>query len=212
MNATPETAASAVRFFERALGKLPAATAQAATAKIELAPERVRALLAATVPLTPQQTRIALARHTRAARRGSWGRKGMPEHVWRAMYQEYCAGKSLAEVAVIFGGTRQSVYDIFKVRRLALRPIYPRVLERIVYRGRAYTSGKKGYYRATEGDRQPLHHAIWENEVGPIPEGWQVYFKDADCANVRPDNLACAPIADVTRYHQGRTAQGGKAA
>ena len=199
-----ELASSAVRFFERAseARKSPAPP-------VALAPGRVRALIDAMRPLTAAEARMSLARHTRRSRAGKWGRRGMPEHVWRAMYAEYCTGKSLSEVAAVFGGTRQSVYDVFRVRKLELRPQYQRLLDKIVYRDaagrdRAYTSGKSGYYRATEGDRKPLHHQIWEDAHGPIPEGWQVTFRNADCADLRPDNIDCQPIAEVTRFHWRR--------
>ncbi|MBI5771896.1 MAG: HNH endonuclease [Verrucomicrobia bacterium] len=184
-----------------------------AVTKIGLTPAQVRALAAQCRPVelpTPQEARRGLARlvrdgrRDRSGRRGAWGRRGLPEHVWRAMYAEYCAGRSCAEVAAIFGGTRQSVHEVFRVRGLRLRPRHLRLHAKIEYRGRAYTPGKNGYYRATAGDRRPLHRALWEDAHGPIPAGWQVTFKNADHGDLRLDNLECLPIADVTRYHGAR--------
>ena len=77
------------------------------------------------------------------------------------MYAEYQAGRSCQQVAAIFGGTRQSVHEVFKSHGLVLRPRHPRLWPKIIYRDRSYTPGKSGYYRATEGDRQMLHHAMW---------------------------------------------------
>lgn len=186
-----------------------------AVARIGLTPAQVRAAAAKFKPVempTPEEARRGLARLTRKARVGTWGRNGMPEHVWRAMYAEYCTGKSCAEVAAIFGGTRQSVHEVFKVRRLKLRPRHPQLHAKILFLGVAYTPGKGGYYRATGGDRGPLHHRMWEHFHGPIPPGWQVTFKNADHTDLRIENMACLPIAEVTRLHQTRHAQRGIAA
>ena len=208
MNVAQEIASSAVRFLERTVDMIPAEARNPAPARIGLAPERVRQLLAIeaikATPLSAEQVRRSLARSTRAARVGHWGRRGLPEYIWRAMYVEYQAGKSCAEVAAIFGGTRQSVHEVFKARRLPLRPRHPRLHAKIEYRGRSFTPGKAGYYRATCGDREPLHHAMWIDAHGPIPHGWQVAFRNADLNDVRLENLFCAPIAAVTSYHQAR--------
>ncbi|WP_415907042.1 sigma-70 family RNA polymerase sigma factor [Oleiharenicola sp. Vm1] len=45
----------------------------------------------------------------------------------------------------------------------------------------------------------PLHHVIWTEANGPIPDGCNLYFKDGDNQNCRLSNIVCAPIADVTR-------------
>lgn len=175
--------------------------------RIGLSPERVRAAAARSrmVELpTPQEARRAAARTVRGLGQKVWGRGGLPEHVWRAMYDEYRSGKSCAEVAAIFGGTRQSIHEIFAKRGLQLRPRHPRLLERRMYNGVAYTPGKHGVFRATGGDRRPLHHVMWEDVHGPIPPGHQVLFKNADHTDLRLENMDCRPIADVTRYHQQR--------
>ena len=101
------------------------------------------------------------------------------------------------------------MHEVFKCRKLKLRPRHLRLHEKVEYRGRSYTPGKSGYYRATEGDRRPLHHAIWEDAHGPIPAGWQVTFKNADHTDVCLENLDCLPIADVTRFHMARHRNSG---
>ncbi len=179
---------------------------EGAVTRIGLTPDQVRKVAARFRPVempTPQEARLAMARHTRAALKGKSGRGGLPDYVVRAMYAEYEKGKSLAEVAAIFGGTRQSVYDVFQVRRLRLRPRHERLLPKIPYGGRDYTM-HKGYYRATAGDRKPLHHQIWEDTNGPIPDGWSVTFRDTNRRNFALGNLLGAPIAEVTQYHNAR--------
>ncbi|MGH8187522.1 MAG: HNH endonuclease signature motif containing protein [Steroidobacteraceae bacterium] len=178
--------------------------APARVTKIGLTPDQVRAAMRRLAPVempTPAEARLGLARHTRRARVGKWGRRGLPDHVWRAMYAEYCAGRSCSEVAAIFGGTRQSVHGIFEARGLKLRPRHLTLHPKIEYQGKAYTPGKDGYYRCTVGDRRMLHHQMWEDANGPIPEGAQVTFRNADHTDLRLDNMACMPIAEVTRYH-----------
>lgn len=205
-----ELASSAVRFFERVSERLSAAP----LARVGLTREQVRQLLAASAAqVSPVERRRQMVRRVRACGRGMWGRKGMPEDVWRAMYAEYCTGLSCTAVAAVFGGTRQSVHEIFKARGLKLRPRHLRLHPKIEYGGRAYTPGKSGYYRATEGDRRMLHHAMWEDAHGPIPEGWQVTFRNADHTDLRLDNMECMPIAAVTRFHRARHLRAeGKAA
>lgn len=202
-----ELATSAVRFFERVSARLPSSGATPSLTGIGLTQKQVSALTSKFKPVampTPQEARIGLARLTRRSLRGTCGRRGLPDHVWQAMYAEYQTGKSCSEVAEIFGGTRQSVHEIFKCRGLQLRPQYLRLLEKIEYRGIAYTPGKNGYYMATVGARKMLHHQMWEDARGAIPDGWQVMFKNANHTDLRLDNMLCAPIAEVTRRHQRR--------
>lgn len=172
-----------------------------------LKPEWVRKATARYRPVempTPAEARLAMAKHVRASRRGRWGCKGMPEHVVKAMYAEYQAGKSCSDLAEIFGGTRQSVYEVFKVRRLKLRSRGENLQTKIAkYGGRSWTM-HKGYFRATTGDRRPLHQQMWEDANGPIPPGWSVSFRDANPHSLFLENFFCAPKAEVTRFHHLR--------
>lgn len=178
-----------------------------AKAKIGLTREQVRAAINRTLPpkpvepMKPEEVRRAMAKHARRLVRGHCGRKGLPPHVVATLYGEYRAGKSCDEIAAIYGGTRQSIWEIFQCRGLELRKRDPQ--PRIEHGGRSY-SMHKGYYRATERDRKPLHHVLWEEVNGPIPEGWQVTFRDANPSNIALENLLGAPIADVTRFHRAR--------
>lgn len=123
------------------------------------------------------------------------------------MYDLYCQGNSLEEVAKVEGVSRQTVYTRFKRRGLDMRP-RPKPLPHISYGGRKFTLGVNGYYRATEGDREYLHRAIWEAERHPIPDGWDVHHIDHDKTNNDISNLHCLDKAEHTRLH---AAEGGDA-
>jgi len=94
------------------------------------------------------------------------------------------------------------MYLLFRARKLPLRPRnFQPVIE---YGGRRYTV-TKGYYRATTGEREQLHHRMWMDRTGRgIPEGWQVGFRDGDSTNFATGNLFCAPKAEVSRAHYKR--------
>lgn len=36
-----------------------------------------------------------------------------------------------------------------------------------------------------------LHRVVWEENFGPIPAGYKVYFKDGNSLNCKPENLYC---------------------
>lgn len=116
------------------------------------------------------------------------------------MYDLYCQGLSLAEVADREGVSRQSVYTRFKRQGLNMRP-HPPARPHVDYNGRRYTLGNHGYYRATDGDRELLHRVVWMKERGPIPDGWDVHHIDHDKTNNLIDNLHCLSKADHTRLH-----------
>jgi hypothetical protein len=199
MNVSAELASSAVAFFERASGAFSGRVAAPTTAKVDLSPDRVRALIAAHKPLTPEETRRAMVRQVR---KRSCGRRGLPAYAVKLMYEDYLRLGSLSKVGKLHSRSRQVMYEIFTAHGLELnkRTFQPK----IAYNGRNYTPGKDGYFRATEGDRIQLHHAMWQDANGPIPEGHQVTFKNADHNDCRLENLACMPIRAVTLYHHAR--------
>lgn len=117
-----------------------------------------------------------------------------------AMYDLYCQGLSLAEVAKRMGVSRQTVYTRFKRRSLDMRP-RKAALPHVDYNGRKYTLGVNGYYRATEGDRELLHRAIYAREVGPIPTGWDIHHIDHDKTHNEIGNFQCLSKEDHARLH-----------
>ena len=114
------------------------------------------------------------------------------------MYAAYQQGKTCSQIALLFGSTRQSVWERFKRRGLKLRPC-PRnmALPFVEFDGARYAPGKDNYFRKTDGDRELLHHAKWRKAHGRIKRGWVVKFVDGDRMNVEIDNLECVPRAEM---------------
>lgn len=78
------------------------------------------------------------------------------------------------------------------------------MLERITsikYNGRKYTQKANGYYYNCS-TRKHLHQAIWIDNNGPIPEGYEIHHIDMDKENNDISNLACIPIAEHHRIHK----------
>lgn len=116
------------------------------------------------------------------------------------MYDLYCQGHSLAEVAAIHGVSRQTVYTRFKRQSLDLRQ-RPKPKPYVEFNGRKFTVGVNGYYRATEGDRGLLHRAVWESTKGRIPDGFDIHHIDHDKTNNDIANLECLSKADHARLY-----------
>lgn len=118
------------------------------------------------------------------------------------MFDLYQQGFSLAQVAIAFEVTRQSVYKMFTKRGYPMRTIEP--LPFRVFEGRKYTLRVNGYYGATEGDREYLHRAMWIAANGPIPDGWDIHHRDHDCTNNVLGNFECLPKDEhARRYSTG---------
>lgn len=120
-----------------------------------------------------------------------------------AMYAVYLAGDSLAAVGEAFGVSRQSVYELFATRKLALRT--KSLLPFVIFNGEKFTKGNHGYYRSTVGGHgRLLHRVIWEFHKGPIPAGWDVHHDDENPEHNDISNFKCLPKADHTRLHHRR--------
>lgn len=197
MSSSGEQASSAVSFLDRMLARHGAEIAPAGPTGLNAG--AVRKAMGQFTPLSRDEVKRAMARQVR---KGSCGRGGLPDYVVATMYADYLLLNSLAKVAALYGRTRQSIYCIFSERGLALSA--KKYLQKIEYRGRYFTPGKNGYYRATSGDRVQLHHKMWTDAFGPVPVGYQVTFKDADCTHLSLDNFACLPLREVTLFHHAR--------
>lgn len=163
-------------------------TPGAVLAKIGLSPEQVRAAVRAQTPLSPEAVRRASAR---AVRKLAYGRGGLPAAVVGQMHADYQRLGSCAKVAALYGRTRQAMFDIFKSHGCALHA--KTFKSKLSYGGRDYTfdSGRTRhrYWRATRGDREPLHRRIWREAGGAIPAGYELAFRDGDGANYALENL-----------------------
>lgn len=120
------------------------------------------------------------------------------------MYDAYLSGRSLDQVAAAWGVTRQSVYDIFKRRDWPLRSkVFKPTVE---FNGQTYSTDPDGYYRATSGDREWLHHAVWRFHNGAVPPGRHIHHRDEDKANNEIGNLLCLSPSAHGRIHKPRHA------
>ena len=120
------------------------------------------------------------------------------------MYDLYQKGKSLAEVAKVFGVNRNSVYMRFKRRDLPLRK---RVIPKpyIEFNGERYTLRKCGYFGKTRGNRSYLHRDVWEASNGPIPDEFDIHHIDGDRTNNDLANLELISKAEhASRYGSGQ--------
>jgi HNH endonuclease/C-5 cytosine-specific DNA methylase len=118
----------------------------------------------------------------------------------QAMYDLYCQGMSLAQVAERHDCTRQSVYGLFQTRGLEMRS-RPAARPTVVYRGIKYSLRNNGYYGATSGDRQLLHRVMWEAEIGSIPDGYDIHHLDHDKTNNVIENFECLPKDEHARKY-----------
>lgn len=116
-----------------------------------------------------------------------------------AMFAVYETGKSLAEVATVFGITRQRLHYYFNRHGLQCRP--KTVLPAIEFNGNQYTVNVAGYYRRTDGERTLLHRDMWEHFNGAIPENWDVHHKDENKQHNEIANFECLPKDDHARLH-----------
>lgn len=114
------------------------------------------------------------------------------------MYAHYQTGKSLEQIAEIYGRTRQAVYDVLRTRGYALRSKPLRGLVTIL--GVKFTLMKGGYLRGTTPlGRITAQKYVWERKRGPVPEGAVLHFLDGDKTNVELENLAIVAVADMAR-------------
>ena len=81
--------------------------------------------------------------------------------------------------------------------------------ETIVYMGtkfRRYPESKRwsdrAYFKATP--RRLLHVEVYRNEIGPIPEGFEVHHRDFDTRNNLPSNLELLTTDAHTALHRQR--------
>ena len=112
------------------------------------------------------------------------------------MYDCYKDGMSLATIAKLYTCTRQAVYDLFRSRGYPLRS--KKLKGAVIAGGVRYTPDGQGYLRGTkDGRRVYLHKVNWVAAHGPIPEGFQLHFKENDKGNCDPSNLELIATSDM---------------
>ena len=147
-------------------------------------------------------------------RKGSCGRRGLPQWFIQDMWDDYQALGSTHKVARKYGRTAQSIWDTFRNRRLKMKPgpkAISRTHPRIRFDGRDYfwitrrdAGHTHSYFRCSTRGREPLHRAMWIKLHGPIPAGLQVSLRNGNFRDVRPENLFCGTPAEITRHHFAR--------
>lgn len=119
--------------------------------------------------------------------------------IYDSAYELYLSGLSLSEVGQMIGQTRQSVFKAFKNRGFELRRIQDRPEQ--MYDGKKFTLRNSGYYGLTTDERTLMHRYVWEVEIGPIPEGWDIHHINEDKSDNRVENLECLSKAEHTRRY-----------
>lgn len=81
-----------------------------------------------------------------------------------------------------------------------------------MYMGKKYAVEKEtGYLVCTTGDRQRLHVAIWEHEMGmKVPEGCVIHHLDWNKTHNEIKNLVCVAVQDHERIHNHKIGEHGE--
>jgi HNH endonuclease len=130
---------------------------------------------------------------------GVVGRRGLPRDVVELMYADYLQLKSLSKTGKLWHRSRQAVWQILSMAGFRLNTP-PRKREAMEHGGLTYRrSAKGGFYRCTTSGRRLLHHVVWEEVHGPVPEGSEIIFEDGDKENIVIDNLRCQLATSASR-------------
>lgn len=117
------------------------------------------------------------------------------------MYDRYCQGLSVEEVAREFGRSRQSVWKMWDRRGYQLRPVRGPARAAVEYGGVTYSVGTQGYMRSTTGDRHLLHRRVWQEANGTIPPGYDIHHRDHNKLNNDLGNLQLLTKAEHASLH-----------
>jgi RNA polymerase sigma factor (sigma-70 family) len=130
---------------------------------------------------------------------GVVGRRGLPRDVVELMNADYLQLKSLSKTGKLWHRSRQAVWEILSTAGFRLNTP-PRKREAMEHGGLTYRrSAKGGFYRCTTSGRRLLHHVVWEEVNGQVPEGSEIIFEDGDKENIVIDNLRCQPTTSASR-------------
>jgi hypothetical protein len=115
-----------------------------------------------------------------------------------AMFEMYMTGKSIEEVAAVYGELPCVVYEKMRRRGYEFRhkPRHPTV----VVDGIKFSySPQKNVWRSTNRDGQilRLHRYLWEKSNGPIPDGYGAHFTGAPGELPTLDMIVCKPMHDL---------------
>lgn len=70
------------------------------------------------------------------------------------------------------------------------------------FKGRIFYKNTRGYYQASGGPGPVrLHRAIWEDQHGPIPDGYHIHHTNNNRDDNRLENLECMSAKDHFAHH-----------
>lgn len=73
--------------------------------------------------------------------------------------------------------------------------------KQIEYNGLIYTRDEKTGYYLNSTTRKRLHRAVWENEKGEIPVGYEIHHIDKDKATTDVKKLVCLSVEEHRKIH-----------
>ena len=121
----------------------------------------------------------------------------MKNELYEQMYSEYKEGYSLSEVGRMFGMTRQSVYEGFRIREYKMRG--KKFLPYLFFDSVKFTLRNNGYYGKTFGDRELIQRYIWRSYNGRIPVGYDIHHRDRNKENNEIKNLELISKSEHSR-------------
>ena len=121
-----------------------------------------------------------------------------PKYDWA--YESYKVGRSLEQLAIEMGVSRQCVFKAFKKRGFQLRG-KPAERPSQFFEGKRFSLRNSGYYSLTEGERTLMHRYVWEYYNGPIPAGHDIHHINEQKWDNRIENLECLPKSEHTRRY-----------
>lgn len=117
-----------------------------------------------------------------------------------AMYAMYKTGKSLKDIGIVYGRTRQCIYDVFRTRKYQLRSKELKGLQ--ILNGINFTLTKRGYLRGSvNGVRVLMHRYVWETMRSPIPPGHDIHHLNRNRQDNRIENLELLSKSEHSRKY-----------
>lgn len=129
-----------------------------------------------------------------------------------AAYELYLStGKSLQYIAEKFYRgkfTRQSLYDVFRVRGYKLRS--KKLRPSRTYQGIVYRAANGGYRSRIGGITKFLHRVIWEEQNGLIPSDHYIIFRDGNQENIVIENMQLIRAVEAKKLYNNANQFGYK--